>query len=510
MIKNTFKITGTFLFVFVFILSCSKDEVDVEQKKIDPPEMPASIKISASSTSLVADGEDEITFDVEVLDKKGDPLTDAAYDIFVNDKKLLAHSFTTVEGGEYTVLAKSSQLVSDPILINAINPEELVVSIVLEADSKVLINDGISSANLLVVPLDENKTEVKGVEYELLVNGSTYDDLQFKTLESGIYNVIAKVGEVTSNQININVRENKLYEEVSIPVVFHIVHFGEEVGTGNNLSSANIEDELEKLNAGFANKYNSSNANAVDTRIRFRLAKHDPNNEVLEEPGINRIDGTSFDVGSTAEKKPQREMPIADRNSFSIISSSAVGTAGFDGDIPDDQRFGYDESYELGRQHSWARNRYFNIYVLPIQNHKEISGFAYLPVVWDSKGFEGFSVYPKEFDPIFGKNEVCVLDTQNFLGTGSTTIIHELGHALGLHHNFSKNNCSTSDFCSDTYSYNYHDPEIDCADNLGVLEHDNFMDYEGTSNTFTFEQRERMRHVLNYGYFYSDLKNSTK
>ena len=224
--------------LFVLVIFCSKDEVDVEQKEIDPAEMAASIKISASSTNLVANGEDEVSFVVELLDEKGDLLSDVDYTIFVNDKKLTTDSFTTHEGGEYVVVAKILELVSDPVVINAVIPEELVVGIVLETNTKVLINDGISAADLRVVPLDENKAEVKGVEYELLVNGTTYEEIKFSTLESGSYDFIVKVGEVTSNLFNINVRENKVYEEVSIPVIFHVVHFGEEVGSGNNLSSA--------------------------------------------------------------------------------------------------------------------------------------------------------------------------------------------------------------------------------------------------------------------------------
>ncbi|MBK6829180.1 MAG: hypothetical protein IPG86_21090 [Chitinophagaceae bacterium] len=42
-----------------------------------------------------------------------------------------------------------------------------------------------------------------------------------------------------------------------IPVVVHIVHNGEPVGTGTNISYAQVKSQLDALNAGFFN-YNGS------------------------------------------------------------------------------------------------------------------------------------------------------------------------------------------------------------------------------------------------------------
>ena len=100
------------------------------------------------------------------------------------------------------------------------------------------------------------------------------------------------------------------------------------------------------------------------------------------------------------------------------------------------------------------------------------------------------------------------LDTNNALN--STAIIHEVGHSLGLLHVFSNDNCTSSDFCQDTYSYIINDPNQPCSDNQGENTNDNFMDYIGSYNTFSYDQRERIHHVFDYGLWLNELKNSNK
>ena len=78
-----------------------------------------------------------------------------------------------------------------------------------------------------------------------------------------------------------------------------------------------------------------------------------------------------------------------------------------------------------------------------------------------------------------------------------------MGHMLGLLHTFSTDNCLTTDYCSDTYS-----PE--CDDTLGLEKVDNYMSYLFKRNTFTYDQRERMMHVLHHGLWINELKSSVK
>ena len=71
----------------------------------------------------------------------------------------------------------------------------------------------------------------------------------------------------------------------TIPVVVHIVHLGERVGVGSNISDAQINSAINDLN----DKYGSSNT-GVNTNIKFCLAKTTPSGGATN--GIVRIDGS--------------------------------------------------------------------------------------------------------------------------------------------------------------------------------------------------------------------------
>jgi len=73
-----------------------------------------------------------------------------------------------------------------------------------------------------------------------------------------------------------------------IPIVIHVIHLGEAVGTGTNISDAQILDCILGMNDHFANE----NGMGVNTHIQFCLASTDPNGNPTN--GINRVDGTSL------------------------------------------------------------------------------------------------------------------------------------------------------------------------------------------------------------------------
>src|SRR5687768_4257349 len=82
-----------------------------------------------------------------------------------------------------------------------------------------------------------------------------------------------------------------------IPVVVHVIHNGEAIGTGTNISDAQIHSQIKVLNDDFQR----NNADAVNTPaefaslagsmdIEFILAKRDP--EGQHTNGIVRVQGT--------------------------------------------------------------------------------------------------------------------------------------------------------------------------------------------------------------------------
>ena len=84
----------------------------------------------------------------------------------------------------------------------------------------------------------------------------------------------------------LNPNQNKSGSKITIPIVVHIIHIGEAIGVGNNISDAQVFSAMDTLNARYSNLHGTS----VDTEIEFVLAKRDPNGN--PSTGINRINGS--------------------------------------------------------------------------------------------------------------------------------------------------------------------------------------------------------------------------
>ena len=482
---------------------------------VEPAE-PNTIELSVSSSKIIADGREEVEFDVTVLDKSGDEIPDASYQLYINEEEYDLLSFSTNEVGEYVIVAKINEIQSNPVTINAVKPAELVAAITLGTDSHLIIANNSSVSNLNVQFFNEDgKLLNYDFDYKILVNNAEYPHLEFKTDVSAIHEIVVKLNNTVSNSIRIAARQEKSYEEIEIPVIFHIVHLGEQRGTGTNLDATYIHQELDKLNRGFSNNYGSVNSNAVDIQVKFRLATINENGGVLQEPGINRINGTEYDKGYQQNEAMQSSFyvppPIVDaKNKNSGYNTNLIFNEEFSQvDIPDDGEFGYEESKAIGNDNNWNNKLYYNVYIMPIQRNLNASGYAYLPFIVQPGALPGLYDYPSEAEksiPPYAQG--CVVDTEAAMLDWSGTIVHEAGHNLGLFHVFSTDGCITSDYCADTYSYEKNYYNRPCPENLGSDIRDNFMDYYSDKRTFTYEQKERMRFVLENGFFYRDLKYS--
>ena len=88
-------------------------------------------------------------------------------------------------------------------------------------------------------------------------------------------------------------------EVYQIPVIVHIIHNGEPIGEGANISAAQVYSQIEVLNEDFR-KRNADAANIrdafadiqADAEIEFVIALEDPNGNPLPEPGITRSQGS--------------------------------------------------------------------------------------------------------------------------------------------------------------------------------------------------------------------------
>jgi len=365
----------------------------------------------------------------------------------------------------------------------SLNDTYKVKYIEFSTNTHLIIADGNSSADLFVSfydkyhqPIESSNLAFEIYDNENKLNFFPADTLKFKTIIEGEHNIKIKSNGLESEIIQIIARKDTYYEVVSLPVIFHIIHFGEDIGTGTNLSTNQVKSLLDKLNRAFSNLNNSINPNAVDIKLNFRMARYNINNIILDEPGINRIDGREYDVGSSTNT-----------------------------DIIGDNKLGPNEAWKMGGETFWDPNYYLNIWIFPSQSG---SSTASLPKVYADFPIEGLNLISTSVEANSQFYPSCFINTNSALN--NTSIIHEVGHILGLLHVFSIDECETSDYCTDTFSYIYRAPEMECGDNLGLKLNDNYMDYIGEKNTFTYEQRERIRHMLNYGLWLDRLKFSQK
>ncbi len=275
------------------------------------------------------------------------------------------------------------------------------------------------------------------------------------------------------------IQKNFIYkssEEVyKVPVVIHVMHLGEAVGTGNNISEAQILSGIQQLN----DDYRNVNGNGIDMGIEFALAIQDPNGE--STTGIIRYNASGL-------------------GDYATDGVSVGGGAG------------YDETL-LKAASKWSNDHYYNIWIVSEINGNDGSygtqGFAYLPGA--SSTYDGAVIQNTAW------GDQGTVNSWNNLGV---TITHEMGHGLGLYHTFHvqnagdttgigcpiNTNCSTQgDLCCDTdphtvsASHTCDTAEINPCTGVkygNVVR--NYMDYsdQECQVMFTNDQKDRMRGIL--------------
>jgi hypothetical protein len=251
----------------------------------------------------------------------------------------------------------------------------------------------------------------------------------------------------------------------TIPVVFHILHKGEALGTGFNISNERIIEQVAILNQDFRKSNpRSSTVPALfkpveaDIEIEFVLARQTPDG--FPTNGIVRKQGN--------------------QSTYNYPSESIK-----------------EESY-------WPSTDYLNIWVADLNN---VLGWASYP--------QGVSDLPNpETTP---EHDGVVIDGQ-YIGTNlntgglfesfGQTVTHEIGHFLGLHHIWGGSGCLSDDYCDDTPAAagnnsgikspcTFPGPDSCTSDSFPDM-FMNFMDYsdDACMSMFTEDQKARMRIVL--------------
>ncbi len=275
-----------------------------------------------------------------------------------------------------------------------------------------------------------------------------------------------KIEEINERQASGRTKNTTL----TIPIVFHIVHNGEAVGTGTNLSLAQVQAQVEVLNEDFRRQPGTPgfNTNPVgaDIEIEFCLSPVDENGAELAEPGIHRVRGNQ-----TSWSRNQIE---------STLKPSTI----------------------------WNPNLFYNVWTVNFSTVDQLLlGYAQFP---DQSNLPGLNANggPATTDGVVIRYTVCgSVDKGTFPimqapYNKGRTLVHETGHWLGLRHIWGDGPCNADDFVSDTPpapAPNRGCPtnQLSC-DNVRPMMVQNYMDYtdDACMNIFTQGQKTRMLAVL--------------
>lgn len=274
----------------------------------------------------------------------------------------------------------------------------------------------------------------------------------------------------------------------NIPVVIHIIHDGDAIGTGENITDAQAISQITVMNEDYrkltgTNGGANTTGAAVDTEINFCLAQQDENG--IATSGVVRhvITPYSNDVADTF--------------------------AGPDWETRTDV-----EAMKAATQ--WDPTKYLNMWVirpggLPT-NQGGLSGLLGYAQFPSNSGLDGLNTSGGAANTdgvVAGYNAMgtrdlddgtFILNAQYELGR---TMTHEVGHWLGLRHIWgdgpNSGSCGVDDYCDDTP--NAENPNFDCTAVTSCTSADqyqNYMDYsfDYCMDTFTQNQKDRIQTVM--------------
>lgn len=277
---------------------------------------------------------------------------------------------------------------------------------------------------------------------------------------------------------------------ITIPVVVHVIHNGEAIGTAPNITDAQVESQITVLNQDFRKKLGTpgfnSNPVGADVEIEFVLAKVDPNGNPTN--GINHVN-----MGQSS---------WSDNDVDAVVKPATI----------------------------WDPTQYMNMWSLKFSNNT-LLGYAQFPDrsrlsdLNSSNGASTTDGVVSSFD-VFGSSAFGGTFLLAAPYDKGRTMSHEVGHFLGLRHiwgdgtgdqDSNSPDCTATDYCADTPQAGWEHYDCNtvydtCPVESGNDMPENYMDYtdDACMNIFTLNQKDRIVTVMTNSPRRNSLKTSTK
>ena len=244
----------------------------------------------------------------------------------------------------------------------------------------------------------------------------------------------------------------------TIPVIMHVIHGGQAVGTFPNLLQGQLNSQVTVLDNDYsgigqnvgnypATAFTNYATNAVvlasskdasgrigiaNFNINFCLATMDTLGNILAEPGIHRVNYNSLPAltGTFTSKNP--------------AAAAYNSTGAF---------MGFIDGY-IKKNTIWNVSKYLNIWVTDQPTGLGLLGYATFPYLSTLTGIPGSTGSATtdgfwSWSSSFGSSTIFPGGTYSAPYDKGRTCTHEIGHWLGLRHIWGDGTCLT-DYCNDT------------------------------------------------------------